>query len=295
MEFNTILSIIIIVIIVAIVIAFSVSIATYKGEIDDNATKNTSQDKSIVENKKLIQENKEAIAAIKALGEEKHKVEYMFDTKAVATFFVMTAKEGTRTFDSSKPYEVPVTIYGYFDKESGKAIISTKQFFFDISSVKKDNNVKTLSLYKITTKYGTFGCDYNAVNAKALETKDDTIVAGTFKIAIPKYDEKDFIGTNTTSYAFSNVREGIAIPVQKSTKSVDGKIEFVKCYDMFVRNFAVSEKEDGSHSVSHSVVSLGASNGAKVVSIALVDIAMKEEKEEPKPITEPATKTTTSE
>ena len=89
----------------------------------------------IVENKKLIQENKEAIAAIKALDEEKHKVEYMFDTKAVATFFVMTAKEGTRTFDSSKPYEVPVTIYGYFDKESGKAIISTKQFFFDISKL----------------------------------------------------------------------------------------------------------------------------------------------------------------
>ena len=54
MEFNTILSIIIIIVIVIIIVVFSVLLGVF------NKT-NTSQDETITANKKLIEENKEAI------------------------------------------------------------------------------------------------------------------------------------------------------------------------------------------------------------------------------------------
>ena len=140
MEFNTILSIIIIIVIVIIIVVFSVLLGVF------NKT-NTSQDETITANKKLIEENKEAIEAVKKLAEENHKVVYMFDTEAEAVLVITTAKSGERTYDYNKSFRVPVTIYGYYDTKTGKSVISTKQFLFDISDVKGEANLgRTLTL-----------------------------------------------------------------------------------------------------------------------------------------------------
>ena len=114
MEFNTILSIIIIIVIVIVIVIFSVLLGVFNKS-------NTSQDETISENKKLIEENKEAIEAVKRLEEINHRVVYMFDSNAYAILLSTTAKSGERTYDTTKRYAIPVTIYGYYDTSTGEA------------------------------------------------------------------------------------------------------------------------------------------------------------------------------
>lgn len=260
MEFNTILSIIIIIVIVIVIVIFSVLLGVFNKS-------NTSQDATISENKKLIEENKEAIEAVKKLAEKNHKVVYMFDTEAEAILVITTAKSGERTFDYNKPFRVPVTIYGYYDTKTGKSVISTKQFLFDISEVKSETNIgRTLTLLAFNTHYGTFYPDYSSVTTEVFNNKDDAIVGGTFKFAIPTKE----ITTHHTVYKFSDIKEGILIPVEKGTmNAIDNKINFIRGYDLFVKNASVN-----NNVLSYAVNAIGMNNKANIISIAILNASM---------------------
>lgn len=260
MEFNTILSIIIIIVIVIIIVVFSVLLGVF------NKT-NTSQDETITANKKLFEENKEAIEAVKKLAEENHKVVYMYDTEAELNMAIVTAKSGERTFDIKKLYAIPVTIYGYHDTETGEAIISTKQFLLDISDVKGESDIgRTLCLFSIySNKYKRFVADYSKVSTNVFDKKDDMIVGGTFKYAIPTKD----ITTHHTVYKFSDVKEGIMIPFEKVTTDINGHATFYKGYDLFVKNASVN-----NNVLSYAVNTIGLNNKASIISIALLNVAL---------------------
>ena len=264
MEFNTILSIIIIIVIVIIIVVFSVLLGVF------NKT-NTSQDETITANKKLIEENKEAIEAVKKLAEENHKVVYMFDTEAEAVLVITTAKSGERTYDYNKSFRVPVTIYGYYDTKTGKSVISTKQFLFDISDVKGEANLgRTLTLLAFNTHYGVFYPDYSSVTTEVFNDKDDAIVGGTFKFAIPTKE----ITTHHTAYKFSDIKEGILIPVEKETiDAANNKIKFIRGYDLFVKNASVN-----NNVLSYAVNTIGLNNKASVISIALLNVSLIDQK-----------------
>ena len=260
MEFNTILSIIIIIVIVIIIVVFSVLLGVF------NKT-NTSQDETITANKKLIEENKEAIEAVKKLAEENHKVVYMFDTEAELNMAIVTAKSGERTFDINKLYAIPVTIYGYYDTETGEAVISTKQFLLDISDIKGETNIgRTLCLFSIySNKYNRFVADYSKVSTNVFDKKDDMIVGGTFKYAIPTKD----ITTHHTVYKFSDIKEGLMVPFEKVTKDINGHATFYKGYDLFVKNASVN-----NNVLSYAVNTIGLNNKASIISIALLNVAL---------------------
>ena len=262
MEFNTILSIIIIIVIVIIIVVFSVLLGVF------NKT-NTSQDETITANKKLIEENKEAIEAVKKLAEENHKVVYMFDTEAELNMAIVTAKSGERTFDIEKLYAIPVTIYGYHDTETGEAVISTKQFLLDISDVKGESDLgRTLCFFGIRTeKYQAYlRADYSKVTTDVFDKKDDMIVGGTFKFAIPTKE----ITTHHTAYKFSDIKEGILIPVEKETiDAANNKIKFIRGYDLFVKNASVN-----NNVLSYAVNTIGLNNKASIISIALLNVAL---------------------
>ena len=261
MEFNTILSIIIIIVIVIIIVVFSFLLGVF------NKT-NTSQDETITANKKLIEENKEAIEAVKKLAEENHKVVYMYDTKAILNMAIVTAKSGERTFDIEKLYAIPVTIYGYHDTETGEAVISTKQFLLDISDVKGESDLgRTLCFLSVKSeKYGLFaGADYSKVTTDVFDKKDDMIVGGTFKFAIPTKE----ITTHHTVYKFSDIKEGLMVPFEKVTKDINGKSTWQKGYDLFVKNASVN-----NNVLSYAVNTIGLNNKASVISIALFNIAL---------------------
>ena len=260
MEFNTILSIIIIIVIVIVIVIFSVLLGVFNKS-------NTSQDETISENKKLIEQNKEAIEAVKKLAEENHKVIYMFDTKAELNMAIVTAKSGERTFDINKLYAIPVTIYGYYDTETGEVVISTKQFLLDISDIKSETNIgRTLCLFSIySKKYGRFVADYSKVSTNVFDKKDDMIVGGTFKYAIPTKD----ITTHHTVYKFSDVKEGIMIPFEKVTTDINGHATFYKGYDLFVKNASVN-----NNVLSYAVNAIGMNNKANIISIALLNVAL---------------------
>ena len=261
MEFNTILSIIIIIVIVIIIVVFSVLLGVF------NKT-NTSQDETITANKKLIEENKEAIEAVKKLAEENHKVVYMYDTKALLHMAIVTAKSGERTFDVEKLYNIPVTIYGYHDTETGEAVISTKQFLLDITDVKGESDLgRTLCFFGFRSeKYGLFAADYSKVTTNVFDKKDDMIVGGTFKFAIPTKE----ITTHHTVYKFSNIKEGILIPVKNLTKPNEGLHKtWQKGYDLFVKNASVN-----NNVLSYAVNTIGLNNKASIISIALLNVAL---------------------
>lgn len=261
MEFNTILSIIIVIVIVIVIVIFSVLLGVF------NKT-NTSQDETISENKKLIEENKEAIEAVKKLTEENHKVVYMFDTKAEVFLAIVTAKSGERTIDIEKDkiFNMPVTIYGYYDTETGEAVISTKQFLLDISNIKSETNIsRTLCMYAISSKYGSFVPDYSKVSTDVFDKKDDMIIAGTFKFAIPTKD----ITTHHTVYKFNDIKEGIMIPFEKVTKDVNNHATWYKGYDLFVKNASVN-----NNILSYAVNAIGINNEASIISIVLLNVAL---------------------
>ena len=226
---------------------------------------NTSQDETITANKKLIEENKEAIEAVKKLAEENHKVVYMFDTEAELNMAIVTAKSGERTFDINKLYAIPVTIYGYYDTETGEAVISTKQFLLDISDVKGESDLgRTLCFFGIRTeKYQAYlQADYSKVTTEVFDKKDDMIVGGTFKFAIPTKE----ITTHHTVYKFSDIKEGLMVPFEKVTK---GKFTWQKGYDLFVKNASVN-----NNVLSYAVNTIGLNNKASVISIALLNVAL---------------------
>ena len=261
MEFNTILSIIIIIVIVIIIVVFSVLLGVF------NKT-NTSQDETITENKKLIEENKEAIEAVKKLAEENHKVVYMFDTEAELNMAIVTAKSGERTFDVDKLYNIPVTIYGYHDTETGEAVISTKQFLLDITDVKGESDLgRTLCFFGIRTeKYQAYlQADYSKVTTDVFDKKDDMIVGGTFKFAIPTKE----ITTHHTVYKFSDIKEGLMVPFEKVTTDIRGHATWQRGYDLFVKNASVN-----NNVLSYAVNTIGLNNKASVISIALLNVAL---------------------
>ena len=261
MEFNTILSIIIIIVIVIVIVIFSVLLGVFNKS-------NTSQDETISENKKLIEQNKEAIEAVKKLAEENHKVVYMYDTKAELIMAIVTAKSGERTFDINKLYAIPATIYGYHDTETGEAVISTKQFLLDISDIKSETNIgRTLCFFGVRSeKYGLFaGADYSKVTTDVFDKKDDMIVGGTFKFAIPTKE----ITTHHTVYKFSDIKEGIMIPFEKVTTDINGHATWYKGYDLFVKNASVN-----NNVLSYAVNAVGLSNKASIISIALFNVAL---------------------
>lgn len=268
MEFNTILSIIIIIVVVIIIIVFGVLLGIFNKS-------NTSQDETISENKKLIEENKDAIKAVKRLAEENNDVVYMYDTQASAILLSTTAKSGERTYDETKRYYVPVTIYGYYDTVTGEAVISTKQFLLDISDIKSETNIgRTLTLVGIETrKYDNFYVDYSDVNADLLN-KDyfykTSIIGGTFKFAIPTKE----ITTHHTVYKFSDIKEGILIPVKNPTKNVDSKLRtWPKGYDLFVKNASIN-----NNVINYAVNAIGMNNKASVISIALLNVSLLDKK-----------------
>lgn len=268
MEFNTILSIIIIIVIVIVIVIFSVLLGVFNKS-------NTSQDETISENKKLIEENKEAIEAVKRLAEENHEVVYMYDTQASAILLSTTAKSGERTYDETKQYYIPVTIYGYYDTVTGEAVISTKQFLLDISDIKSETNIgRTLTLVGLTTrKYTNFYVDYSDVNADLLNKEHfykESIIGGTFKFAIPTKE----ITTHHTVYKFSDIKEGILIPVKNPTKNVDSKLRtWPKGYDLFVKNASIN-----NNVLSYAVNAIGMNNKASVISIALLNVSLIDQK-----------------
>ena len=264
MEFNTVLSIIIIIVIVIIIVVFGVLLGVF------NKT-NTSQDETITENKKLIEENKEAIEAVKKLAEENHKVVYMYDTKALLHMAIVTAKSGERTFDVDKLYNIPVTIYGYHDTETGEAVISTKQFLLDISDVKGESDLgRTLCFFGFRSeKYGLFAADYSKVTTNVFDKKDDMIVGGTFKFAIPTKE----ITTHHTVYKFSDIKEGLMVPFEKVTKDINGHATWQRGYDLFVKNTSVN-----NNVLSYAVNTIGLNNKASVISIALFNVAVLDSK-----------------
>lgn len=261
MEFNTVLSIIIIIVIVIIIVVFGVLLGVF------NKT-NTSQDETITKNKKLIEENKEAIEAVKKLAEENHKVVYMYDTKAVLNMAIVTAKSGERTFDVDKLYNIPVTIYGYHDTETGEAVISTKQFLLDISDVKGESDLgRTLCFFGIRTeKYQSYlKPDYSKVTTDVFDKKDDMIVGGTFKFAIPTKE----ITTHHTVYKFSDIKEGLMVPFEKVTKDINGHATLQKGYDLFVKNASVN-----NNVLNYAINTIGLNNKASIISIALFNVAL---------------------
>ena len=269
MEFNTVLSIIIIIVIVIIIVVFGVLLGVF------NKT-NTSQDETITANKKLIEENKEAIEAVKRLTEENHEVVYMYDTQASAILLSTTAKSGERTYDTTKRYAIPVTIYGYYDTSTGEAVISTKQFLFDISDIKSETNIgRTLTLVGFKThKYTNFYVNYPDVTTEIFNNNKeyiykDVVIGGTFKFAIPTKE----ITTHHTVYKFSDIKEGLMVPFEKVTKDINGKSTWQKGYDLFVKNASVN-----NNVLSYAVNTIGLNNKASVISIALLNVSLIDQK-----------------
>lgn len=270
MEFNTILSIIIIIVIVIVIVIFSVLLGVFNKS-------NTSQDETISENKKLIEENKEAIEAVKRLEEINHRVVYMFDSNAYAILLSTTAKSGERTYDTTKRYAIPVTIYGYYDTSTGEAVISTKQFLLDISDIKSETNIgRTLTLVGFETyKYTDFYVNYPDVTTEIFNNNKeyiykDVVIGGTFKFAIPTKE----ITTHHTVYKFSDIKEGILIPVKNLTKPNEGLHKtWQKGYDLFVKNASVN-----NNVLSYAVNAIGMNNKASVISIALLNVSLIDQK-----------------
>lgn len=270
MDFNTILSIITIVIVVVIIVVFSILIAKYKTDLGTNDTNDekraASFNASLNVNASNIEKNASLIAAnadaIKTLTSS--PVKYIFDTNAKATVSVVKCYEGARTFAAKDGVvEIPITIFGFMNNE--KAIISTKEFLTDISNIINDGtNGISISLFKIESTYGIFGCDYTKTSTETFDAKhlDDTVIAGTFDLYVP---DTAALTNHTATYNITNMIPGTLVPTASTTKSDDGKIEHYKTYTFILNT------DDGFKTIGK----VNASKKMSVVSIALKDVVMK--------------------
>ena len=115
-------------------------------------------------------------------------------------------------------------------------------------------------------KYGLFaGADYSKVTTDVFDKKDDMIVGGTFKFAIPTKE----ITTHHTVYKFSDIKEGLMVPFEKVTTDIKGHATWQKGYDLFVKNASVN-----NNVLSYAVNTIGLNNKASVISIALFNVAV---------------------